>query len=83
MRQSCPMLETLLNILEAHNGYAPEILLEEDGDICLDWSGQASISINPSGSVAWAMTDSREHGSDLNQFIELLGKAYIGRPWNE
>lgn len=66
------MLETLLTILARHELPAPEILLEEDGDICLDWNGDVSISINKSGGVAWAITDNKSHGNDLNKFLELI-----------
>ena len=64
------MLETLLTILKI-DAPAPEILLEEDGALCLDYmSGRLSISITPTGSVAWAGL--AKHGTDLAEFIEIL-----------
>ena len=65
------MIETLLEILKL-DVIAPEILLEEDGDICLDYSGEASISITLEGKVAWAFLTSRKHGTDLDEFKKLI-----------
>jgi len=65
------MLETLLTLLRI-DAPAPEILLEEDGDICLDWPIDASISISSSGKVNWAVLKERRHGTDLNEFIKIL-----------
>lgn len=64
------MLETLLRIL-SWDLPAPEILIEEDGDLCLDWSEGLSISINPSGGVAWAILNPPAHGSDLDELKRL------------
>ena len=69
------MLETLLTILKI-DAPAPEILLEEDGGLCLDYmSGRLSISITPTGGVAWAGI--KTHGTDLAEFIEIL-KGKVG-----
>lgn len=65
------MLETLLKIL-SWDLPAPEILIEEDGDICLDWSQVMSISINESGGVNWAIDDIG-HGNDIEE-LERLSK---------
>lgn len=64
------MIDTLLTLLKVDVA-APEILLEEDGCICLDYGVTFSISIHPSGGVSWAVLD-RGHGTDLNEFIKLL-----------
>jgi hypothetical protein len=70
------MLETLLTLLKV-DAPAPEILLEEDGDLCLDYmSGRLSISITPTGSVAWAGIN--KHGTDLAEFIEILKAKSAG-----
>ena len=76
------MLETLLTLL----GWglpAPEIRLEEDGDILLDWAGAdlvvvaLSVSINSGGATNWVVTlggqpGSTKHGTDINELRELL-----------
>jgi hypothetical protein len=65
------MLETLLALLKV-DVEAPEIILEEDGDLGLSYfDGRVDISIAPSGCVAWAIFGGK-HGSNLNEFIELL-----------
>lgn len=71
--------EVLLTIL-GWDLPAPSILLEADGDICLDWeqgSLRGSLSINPNGAVAWAI-NSGKHGVDLDEFktevLECLSK---------
>jgi hypothetical protein len=73
------MLETLLKIL-AWDFPSPEILLEEDGDICLEWSpseGYISISISPSGKINWAAECyGRPHGTELNDVKAILEKIY-------
>jgi hypothetical protein len=74
------MLETLLKLL-AVDTFAPEIMLEEDGDLCLDYWGDATISINAGGGVNWATTEGR-HGTDLNEFIEQT-KRLSGRRMGE
>lgn len=72
------MLETLLLIL-SWNLPAPEILIEDDGDLNLDWSElAASVSINKSGGVAWAISKNRLHGTDieiLRRELEQAGKV--------
>lgn len=68
------MLETLLKkILTWDLPSSPEILLEEDGDLCLDWNGKISVSINKNGNVNWAGYG--EHGTDIDELARLLGKA--------
>ena len=69
-----PMLQTLLDLL-AYDLPCPEIMLEEDGDICLEWEEPAwksLISINPTGGVNWAVTEPREHGSNLDRLKAIL-----------
>jgi hypothetical protein len=76
---SCPRCDTLLQLL-ALDVPAPEILLEEDGDICVDYgyhgpSPIVSISINPKGGVAWAVVSpTPRHGTDLDEVIGILRK---------
>lgn len=58
---------------------APQIMLEEDGDLCIDWSNHdgdfvVTLSIAPSGLVAWAILGG-EFGSDLEQFLNELSKV--------
>lgn len=64
------MLETLLTVL-SWGLPAPEILIEEDGDICLDWSEGLSISINKAGGVNWAILDPPAHGGDIEELQKL------------
>ena len=72
------MLETLLVILSWHVPQgAPKILLEYDGDICLDWhdpdSGfSMSCSINKSGGVNWAGGAARTHGNTMTELRKVL-----------
>lgn len=66
------MIDTLLELLKVDVA-APEILLEEDGCICLDYGVSFSISIWPSGAVSWASLD-KGHGTNLNEFIELVSQ---------
>lgn len=66
------MLETLLEIL----GWglpigAPEILLEEDGCLGLDWGPDVSVSIHPDGKVSWAIQGAG-HGRDMDELRVLL-----------
>jgi len=63
--------ETLVEILKGNSSHSPDILLEEDGDICLDWSNNLSVSIGPDGSIAWAFCDGR-HGTSLPEFLQIL-----------
>ena len=66
------MLETLVYIL-GWDLPSPEILLEEDGDICLDWCDwHASVIINRSGGVSWAILDPGVHGTDLDELKTRL-----------
>ncbi len=58
---------------------APEIILQEDGDLCLDWSNHdgdfvVSLSIAPSGLVAWAIIGGK-HGGNLDEFLQALSKV--------
>lgn len=68
------MLETLLVILR-WDLRSPEILLEEDGDICLDWNGIASVSINETGKVSWAIFEGKRHGTDIEVLHNSLMAA--------
>ena len=68
------MLETLLKIL-SWDLPSPEILLEEDGDLGLDWPG-VSISINKDGGVSWAFLEEKRHGTDFDELRELLLKHW-------
>jgi len=66
------MLETLLTIL-AWDIPAPEIFLEGDGDIGLEWPPQEVwVSINRGGGVNWVSPKS--HGTDINELQELLNQ---------
>lgn len=71
------MLEALLTILR-WDLPSPEIGLEEDGDIWLDWSGKVSVSINKNGGISWAILSPKCHGTDINELHELLTKANNG-----
>ena len=53
----------------------PDILLEEDGDLCLDWR-VLNVSIAPAGGIAWAFWDGerKEHGTDLKRVKELIAE---------
>ena len=65
------MLQTLLTLLKA-DAPAPEIMLEEGGDLGLDYyNGKLDISITPAGHTAWAVMGGR-HGTDLTEFIGIL-----------
>ena len=64
------MLETLLMLLKL-DCPAPEILLEEDGELCLDWR-DLTVSITPTGKVSWAHLSPTEHGTDIDRLIEIL-----------
>lgn len=72
------MLETLLAILAwgVPQG-APEIMLEDDGDICLDWHDPDSgvrmmVSINKAGGVNWAGGPTRTHGNTMTELHKVL-----------
>lgn len=52
---------------------APEIHLEADGDLNLDWNG-ISVSINTSGGVNWAVLDSRHHGTSWDEIKASLAE---------
>jgi hypothetical protein len=71
------MLETLLTIL-AWDTPAPSILLEEDGDIELEWwnsnataHGTVNASIDANGKVNWAVLYG-PHGTDINELKRVL-----------
>ena len=68
------MLETLLKIL-TWDLPSPEICLEEDGDLSLDWR-DASVSINRDGNVNWAILSLKKHGTDLSELQRLLSDIY-------
>ena len=71
------MLATLLSIL-SWDAPAAEILLSDDGDICLDWfGGDVGATIAPSGNLAWAHSPSgglgnKAHGTDLDGLRKVL-----------
>lgn len=68
------MLETLLKILSWGGLPAPEILLEEDGDICLDWhldKTDLNVSITPEGKINYSCLD-HGHGTDLDELKVLM-----------
>lgn len=69
------MLETLLKILSWGDLPAPEILLEEDGDISLDWhldTTDLNVSITPEGKINYACLEPRQHGTDLDDLKILM-----------
>ena len=71
------MLATLLAIL-SWDVPAAEIILNDDGKICLDWyGGDVGATIAPSGSLAWAFLPSgglgnKAHGTDLDGLRKVL-----------
>jgi hypothetical protein len=72
--------EVLCELL-AIDAPAPEILLEEDGDFCLDWqldNGVLSVSISSDGGIAWAYHDGKdsEHGTDIDRANQLLIRKF-------
>ncbi len=76
----------VLDKLTLLNCPSPEVYLEEDGDVCLDWAqGETtvSISISPIGRIGWAALTAEEgkgHGhfflpdwsNELDTFLKLL-----------
>jgi hypothetical protein len=70
-----PMLTTLLEIL-GWDAPAPEILLEDDGDISLDWELDISVSINRAGGVSWATLGPSRHGTSLAE-LRAIVEAYV------
>ena len=71
---ACNRCEVLLRLLSM-DAPAPEIILESDGDIGLDWySGNVDVSIAPSGGTAWAITGGL-HGTDLDELEKAIGGA--------
>jgi len=65
------MLETLLALLKVDT-QCPEIMLEEDGELGLDYyAGKFWISIGSTGKVNWAILNG-SHGTDLDEFVKLL-----------
>jgi hypothetical protein len=67
------MLETLLLIL-SWDLPAPEILLEEDGDICLNWIN-CTVSINKNGGLSWAKL-AGPHGTRIDELKKLLMEGF-------
>ena len=68
------MLATLLAIL-SWDVPAAEIILSEDGDICLDWyGGDVGATIEPGGCLAWASSrgGEKKHGTDLDGLRKVL-----------
>jgi hypothetical protein len=66
------VLETLLKILSV-DAPSPEIRLEDDGYLGLDWR-KITVSISPTGSIAWACLDPSMHGTDLDELLQLIEK---------
>lgn len=65
------MLETLLVLLR-WDLPCPEILLEDDDCLCLDYSDfNASVSIWPDGKLSWAVMD-RGSGTDMEELRVIL-----------
>lgn len=73
-------LETLRKIL-SWDLPAPAIMLEDDGEIELEWlisESTVALSIGPSGNVNWAILHSYkkgraiEHGTDIERVKALL-----------
>lgn len=54
---------------------SPEIMLEEDDDLCLDW-GILYVSITSAGKVNWAFWDGTrsEHGTDLERVKQIIAE---------
>ena len=73
------MLETLLKILSSDQPGAAVIILEDDGDILLDYlSGEILISIGPAGGVNWTFSGG-PHGTGLDEFsAELTSRGLSG-----
>lgn len=64
--------KTLLKILSLDiPAGAPEIILEEDGDIGLSWNGEIDVSIAPTGLIAYAIFRGG-HGTNIDEFIAAL-----------
>jgi len=73
------MLETLLKIL-SWDLPAPEILLEEDGNLGLDLADLgASVSIGKEGGVNWAILEPKAHGTDIEELQRILKKNTLRR----
>ena len=66
------MLETLLKLLSV-GASSPEIMIDEDGDLWLEWE-MLSAAINANGKVNWAMRDPTEHGTSIERLMEILGQ---------
>jgi hypothetical protein len=77
------MLEALLKIL-ALDFTSPTIMIEPDGDICLEWyeakDRVLSVSINRTGGISYAgiVFGERIHGctDDVSVVNDLLSKLY-------
>jgi len=66
------MLETLLKIL-SWDLSAPAILLDEAGDLSLDFQDWGVwVSINKAGGVAWAILEPKAHGTDIEELQRIL-----------
>lgn len=65
------MLETLLKIL-SWDLPAPEIHLEEDGDLGLDYGPNIWVCISPDGKVNWSILEPSAHGTDIEELERLL-----------
>jgi len=79
------MLETLKLLLQLDLP-APEILLEEDGCLNLEWYWSEEhykfgprtidVSIWPDGKVSWACSEPRRHGADIEELKALLKESH-------
>ena len=72
------MLETLLILLRL-DLQAPEILLEEDGDLGLQWTFgvpndfyYTDVSITPDGKINWADSRTGLHGTSMEALKTVL-----------
>ena len=75
------MLETLLTILAWNcSPFAPDILLEKDGDIELSWYSEEThavldISITSGGKINWAgyrPDGFKDHGTDMDRCKNMM-----------
>jgi hypothetical protein len=70
------VLETLLQIL-SWNVISPTIMIEQDGDLGLNWftskGDSIDISISSNGMVNWAASwnGKSEHGTDLERVKQI------------
>jgi len=65
------MLATLLEILR-WNLPSPEIMLDEEGCIELDWFPNTSVIIEPDGKISWSILHGG-HGTDIVALKKAMG----------